>query len=89
MVGHDFALTFPFAPGTHGNTNELGWQAGWQIVPKVHPLHDSPFPLSSAPVSAKLVVGSPQVVIRSRTEVTGSHGAASVCGAASMSMSCG
>lgn len=47
---------------------------------------DSPFPLSSAPVSAKLVAGSPQGVIRNRPEVTGSHGAASVCRAASLSL---
>lgn len=44
MVGHDFALTFPFAPGTHGNTNELGWQAGWQTSPRIILCLIRPFP---------------------------------------------
>lgn len=31
MVGHDLALTLPPAPGSRGNTNELGWLGWWQI----------------------------------------------------------
>lgn len=79
MIGHDLELALPLAPGTRGKAIKSGWQDWVADFPRDHPLPDSPFPLSSAPVSAKLEVGSPQVVIRSRTEVTGSHGVGSVC----------
>lgn len=79
MVGHDLGLTLSLAPGTRGKHQQVELADWVADLPKDHPLSDSPFPLSSAPVSAKLEVGSPQVVIRSRTEVTGSHGAGPVC----------
>lgn len=44
MVSHDLALALPLAPGTLGNTNELGWQAGLAELLQDHPLPDSPFP---------------------------------------------